>query len=121
MLAIQYQHEGNSWGGGHEPFATLEITDGVWKDKTVARTNRLDNTAGYVILSTTGVRLVHSMELATTALDLERIRPGCLKAKIHLHLSHKGYWQCDGYTVSLRQNMTIRIQVLDPQFDGSST
>ena len=57
-----------------KPFATLEITDGIRKDKTMASADRLDNAAGNIILPTAGVSLVHSVELGATALGLERMR-----------------------------------------------
>ena len=62
----------------YRPFATLEITDGIWEDKTMASADRFNNTAGNIILPTTGVSLVHSVELGATALDLEGMRIGYL-------------------------------------------
>ena len=41
------------------PFATLEITDGIRKDKTVASADRLNNATGNIVLPATGVSLVH--------------------------------------------------------------
>ena len=61
-----------------KPFATLEITDGVRKDKTMASADRFNNTAGNIILPATGVGLVHSVELSATALSLECVRIGYL-------------------------------------------
>jgi hypothetical protein len=58
----------------------------------VARADRLDNAASHVILSTAGVRLIHRMELATTALDLEGIRLDSLTNKICVHLSREGFF-----------------------------
>jgi hypothetical protein len=58
---------------GYIPFTTLEITNGIWEDKTVACADRFNNTAGYVILSAAGVCLIHCMELGTAALNLESI------------------------------------------------
>ena len=58
----------------HLPFTALEIANGVWEDKTVARTYRLNNTTGYVIFSAAGVRPIHRMKLATTTLNLGSVR-----------------------------------------------
>jgi len=58
----------------YRPFATLEITDGIWEDKTMAGADRFNNTAGNIILPATGVSLVHRVELSATALDLECMR-----------------------------------------------
>ena len=56
------------------PFATLEIADGIRKDKTVASADRLDNAAGNIVLPATGVSLVHGVELGAAALDLECVK-----------------------------------------------
>ena len=56
------------------PFTALKVTNGVREDETMARADRFDNAADYVILSPTGVCLVHGVELTTTTLDLESIR-----------------------------------------------
>lgn len=62
----------------YRPFPTLKITNGIREHKTMASADRLDNTAGNIILPTTGVGLVHSVEFSATALDLECIRTGYL-------------------------------------------
>ena len=80
----------------------------------------LDNAAGYIILSTAGVGLVHCMEITITALDLESIRLDYLNDKIYVHLSCEGYLRHDECTASFQQNMTTQIQVLGLQFDGFS-
>jgi len=107
--------------GRYGPFTTLEIADGVREDKTVARAYSLDNATGYVILSATGVCLVDGVEITTTTLDLERVRPYYLNDEIHIHLSREGYLRRGGCTPSSQQNRTTQIQVLDLRFDGSST
>jgi len=102
------------------PFAVLEIADGVWEDKAMTRANRFNNTAGYIVLSAAGVCLVHGVELGATTLNLESIRLGDLKGKIHVRLSRGGSFQHGGYTASSQRNMTIQTQVLDPRLDDSS-
>ena len=87
----------------------------------MARTHCFDNTTGYVILSATGVCLIHRVELGTTALNLEGIRPDYLTNKAYVRLSREDSFQRDGCTASSQQNMTTQIQVPDPQFDDSST
>lgn len=52
------------------PFSTLQITNGVRKDETVPRTHRLNNAGSNVIFPTARVRLIHSVEFATTTHDL---------------------------------------------------
>lgn len=94
--------------GRYGPFTTLEIADGVREDKTVAHAYSLDNATGYVILSATGVCLVNGMEITTTTLDLERIRPYYLN-EIHIHLSREGYLRRGGCTPSSQRNRTTQI------------
>jgi hypothetical protein len=87
----------------------------------VACTDRFDSATGYVILSTTGVCLIHCVELAAATLNLESVRLDYMIDKTHIRLFCGGYLRRGGCTVSFRRNMTTQIQVLDPRFDGSST
>jgi len=56
----------------------------------MACANRFDDAAGYVILSTAGVCLIHRVELTTTTLNLEDIRLDYLTDNICVHLFHGG-------------------------------
>jgi hypothetical protein len=58
---------------GSVPFSVLQITNGVWKDKTVARTNCLNDPAGNIVPASGQVRLVNSMEFGTTACNLKLV------------------------------------------------
>ena len=58
---------------GHIPFSTLQVTNAVWKDETVARADRLDNAAGNIVFASTQVRLVNCVEFTTTARDLKLV------------------------------------------------
>lgn len=87
----------------------------------MARADRLDNAADDVILSAAGVGLIYCMELAATALNLEGIRLEYLTNKMHPHPSREGSLRRVQRTASPQRNMTTRIQVAGPQFDGSST
>jgi len=103
------------------PFTALKIGNSIWEDETVACTDRFDNAAGYVLLSSTRVCLVHRVELAATTLNLESIRLYFIIDKVHVHLSRGGYLRHGRCTVSFQRNMTTQSQVPDPRFDGSST
>ena len=71
----------------YRPFTALEITDGIWKDKTMACTHRLDDATRKIVLPATGVGLIYSVELGPTALNLGSIRTGCLNREQILRTS----------------------------------
>ena len=93
------------------PFASLKVTNSVREDEAMARANRLDNAAGKVIFTATRVRLIHCMELAAAALNLECMRRLYFSHSIHVRLSHEDYLQRGARTLSSQQNTSNRIQV----------
>ena len=58
---------------GHILFSTLQVTNAIWKDETVAHADRLDNAAGNIVFASTRIRLVNCMEFTTTARDLKLV------------------------------------------------
>ena len=116
---IRLVSSGVQWEGSI-PFSALQVTDSIWKDKAVACADRLNNAACDVVLTSTRVRLVDRVKLATTTCDLDRHQnrpPFFLEndaPPLHVH-----FFQYGGCKPSFLRSKTTQSQALGHLFGDS--